>query len=305
MSTLNNRSELVFLYDIKDANPNGDPMDQDKPRMDEENSINLVTDVRLKRTIRDYLFDYKGYDGSDGKDIFVREKEVENGEGLQDGKARAKDFQDNPEKVLQQCIDVRLFGGVIPLSGDSITYTGPVQFQMGRSLHPVEMKFIKGTGAFASQEGQSQRTFREEYVVSYSLIGFYGIINENAGKKTNLTEEDVDLLLEGMWKGTKNLITRSKMGQTPRLLLQAEYSEDNFFIGELKEYIELESEKREDEIRDVSDYRLDVTSLKDILAQHESRIEKVHYKISPRLNLVCRGKEFDPSEDELFEEISW
>ena len=58
MNIVSKRSELIFLYDIKDSNPNGDPLDSNKPRMDEETSINLVTDVRLKRTIRDYLLDY-------------------------------------------------------------------------------------------------------------------------------------------------------------------------------------------------------------------------------------------------------
>ena len=61
-----NRSELLFLYDITDANPNGDPMDENKPRLDEETGINLVTDVRLKRTIRDYLHETKS------QNIFVR-----------------------------------------------------------------------------------------------------------------------------------------------------------------------------------------------------------------------------------------
>ena len=54
-----NRSEILFLYDISDANPNGDPLDDNKPRLDEETEINIVTDVRLKRTIRDYLHDFK------------------------------------------------------------------------------------------------------------------------------------------------------------------------------------------------------------------------------------------------------
>src|SRR5690554_803050 len=149
MSVVDKRSELVFLYDIKDASPNGDPLDMNKPRIDEETGVNIVTDVRFKRTIRDYFYEAKGYNGKDEKDIFVREIKNEDGT-IQDGKARAKDFKENPEKILKTCIDVRLFGGVIPLSNDSITYTGPVQFQMGRSLHPVEMKHIKGTGAFAS-----------------------------------------------------------------------------------------------------------------------------------------------------------
>ena len=134
MAVIDQRSELVFLYDIKDANPNGDPLDANKPRIDEETGINLVTDVRLKRTIRDYLFDYKGFNGEDGKDIFVREIKNDD-KSIQDGKERAKDFKEDPKKVLEQCIDVRMFGGVIPLTGDSITYTGPVQFQMVHMLN--------------------------------------------------------------------------------------------------------------------------------------------------------------------------
>ena len=85
------------------------------------------------------------------------------------------------------------------------------------------MKHFKGTGAFASKEGASQKTFREEDFLPYSLISFYGIINENAAKDTKLSEEDVDLLLDGMWNGTKNLISRSKVGQVPRLLLKVNY----------------------------------------------------------------------------------
>jgi len=77
---IKNRQEILFLYDVTDANPNGDPLDENKPRIDEETGINIVTDVRLKRTIRDYLYDYKGFDGSNGKDIFVREIESEKGE---------------------------------------------------------------------------------------------------------------------------------------------------------------------------------------------------------------------------------
>ena len=59
MIELKTRSEILFLYDVKDANPNGDPLDENKPRIDEETGINLVTDVRLKRTIRDYLHSFK------------------------------------------------------------------------------------------------------------------------------------------------------------------------------------------------------------------------------------------------------
>ena len=304
MSVIDKRSELVFLYDIKDANPNGDPLDANKPRIDEETGINLVTDVRLKRTIRDYFFEYKGYDGTDGKDIFVREKGNDDGT-IQDGKARAKDFEENSEKVLADCIDVRLFGGVLPLSGDSITYTGPVQFQMGRSLHSVELKYIKGTGAFASSSGKSKKTFREEYVVPYSLIGFYGIINENAAQETELTEEDVELLIEGLWKGTKNLITRTKVGQTPRLLMKVNYSEENYFIGELKDYIKLKTKKREEEIRDVDDYKLDISSLLDVLDSNQEKIESVEYLTNPRVEFISEGEKIDLKDLDKFKKVEF
>jgi len=80
-----NRSELVFLYDVQYANPNGDPLDGNKPRTDPSTGINLVSDVRLKRTIRDYLNEFKG------EEIFVREIEDDEG-NIQDAKLRAEDF---------------------------------------------------------------------------------------------------------------------------------------------------------------------------------------------------------------------
>ena len=71
---IKNRSEILFLYEIENANPNGNPMDENRPRFDSEDSTALVSDVRIKRTIRDYWQEYKGYNGKAGKDIFVREK---------------------------------------------------------------------------------------------------------------------------------------------------------------------------------------------------------------------------------------
>lgn len=299
MSIIDKRSEIIFLYDIKDANPNGDPLDLNKPRIDEETGLNIVTDVRLKRTIRDYLYEAKGYDGSGDKDIFVREIREDDG-GIQDGKSRAKDFNEDPQKILKTCIDIRLFGGVIPLSGDSITYTGPVQFQMGRSLHAVEVKHIKGTGAFAAQKGSKNKTFREEYILPYSLIGFYGIINENAAKYTGLTEEDVKLLIEGMWEGTKNLISRSKFGQVPRLLIKVNYSERNFYIGELKEYIKLKSDLMDEKIRDISDFTLDISALLDILRDNDDKIESIDYIIDDRVELTANGEKVNLNEINKF-----
>ncbi len=286
MSNIQTRSELLFCYDVTDANPNGDPLDENKPRIDEETGVNFVTDVRLKRTIRDYLFAYKGYNGKDGKDIFVREIIYdEENMYIQDGKMRAKNFDNNAENIKNRCIDIRLFGGVIPLEEDSITYTGPVQFKIGRSLHQVELKHIKGTGAFASKQNSKQKTFREEYILPYSFIAFHGIINEIAAKETNLTEEDVKELLESMWNGTKNLVSRSKFGQMPRLLIKVDYNESGFFIGDLEKYIKITNVENELKIRSIKDFILDISELLEAFEKNKDKIQNIYYKIDNKLNI--------------------
>ena len=291
MNLVKNRSEIIFCYDIKDANPNGDPLDNNKPRLDEETGENLVTDVRLKRTIRDYMFEYKGYNGIGDKDIFVREIVYDDKNGfINDGKKRSKDFKEDAKIILDTCADIRMFGGVLPLTKDSITFTGPVQFRMGRSMHRVNNQFIKGTGAFASGEKKKQSTFREENLLSYSFINFYGIINEKAGEKTNLNNEDVNLLMEGIWEGTKNIISRSKFGQMPRLLIKINYSKKGFYIGDINKSIKLISDKEDEAIRGLEDFVINVDELKRLLKKYEDKIESVEYLVDDRLNLVIGEK---------------
>ncbi len=287
---IKNRSELIFLYDIVDNNPNGDPLDSNKPRIDEETGINIVTEVRLKRTIRDYLNEYKG------KEIFVREIRDKD-DKVQDGKSRAKDFGENKEEVtnnvLEQCIDVRLFGATIPLDKASITFTGPVQFNLGRSLHKVELKRMKGTGAFASGAGKDNKTFREEYILPYSLIGFYGIINEHAAEKTNLTNEDIDLLLEGIWYGTKNLISRSKIGQLPRLLIKINYKEDSYHIGGMLNKIKLDLKVEDEAIRSTNDYFINLSDFIEAINKNNDKIENIEYMADENINFSCEGEIID------------
>lgn len=317
MSELKDRSEILFLYDVKDANPNGDPVDENKPRIDEEIGVNIVTDVRLKRTIRDYLHDFKNCE------ILIRE--IEYGTGIQDAKLRAEDFlyrkNESGEKerinkanillkemaeiiknnILAECIDVRLFGVTLPISKgakeeSSVTFTGPVQFKLGRSLHKVDLTFIKGTGAFASEAGAQQKTFREEYILPYSLIVFYGIVNENAAKHQgiSLTVRDIDLMLEAIWHGTKNLISRSKFGQMPRLLLQVIYKEgQNYHVGELDKLVYIKSEKPDEAIRDIEEVKIDLTKLTATLRKVKDKIEKIRYKVDDRVKFIVNGEDKD------------
>jgi CRISPR-associated protein Csh2 len=151
---IENNSEMLFIYDAKMCNPNGDPDDENKPRMDYNRNINLVSDVRLKRYIRDYLMNYKD------KIIFVskienktvdatkrlkklieeNKKEIEVDESLKDLFDKKQSNEKNLSKhlpwLLSKLIDVRFFGATMPLKsevgkGASITFTGPIQFNWG------------------------------------------------------------------------------------------------------------------------------------------------------------------------------
>ena len=304
------RSEIVFIYDISDGNPNGDPLDENKPRIDEETGINLITDVRLKRTIRDYL------NQSKGMEIFVREIAYDDEGRIQDAKMRASNFGNDDKRILGECIDIRLFGGVIPIKKSkkdkgeklkedkeaegkedkgAITYTGPVQFKMGRSLHKVIIKHMRGTGAFASDPKSTHKTFREEDFLPYSLIQFYGIINENAAKRTGLTEGDVLLLLDGIWNGTKGLITRTKVGQVPRLLLKVNYSRENYHIGDLDKMMKLVTEMPHVNIRDPIDFQIDISELVRKLTSEKETIEGIEICVDGRRRFCADGADFSMS----------
>jgi len=301
MSIIKNRTELLFLYEIENANPNGDPLNENRPRFDSEDSRAIVSDVRLKRSIRDYWFEYKGYNGSNEKDIFVRETKYSDGgkDYIASGKRRAEDFRKDknvPKDVhtanlLDKCIDIRVFGGVLPLDKDSITFTGPVQFQMGKSLNQTTILEEQGTGAFASGDKKGQATFRTEYKLPYAIIGFNGIVNEKAAAYSKMTDDDKVLLIEGIWEGTKNLISRSKFGQSPLLLLSVNYKEP-FYIGNLRQRLTLDCEN-EMKVRSTRDFKLDVTELINALKANQSKIESINIQLDGRLKAIYEGNSID------------
>lgn len=285
-----NRSEILFIYHVKDANPNGDPLDENKPRTDPDTGVATVTDVRIKRTIRDYWHQNLNLE------ILIRDTHSDKGY-LNSGKQRAESFV-VPEKkftsipdaeesigklVTEKCIDARCFGATLPIDknltkpkakGDgSVTLTGPVQFSgFNRSLHSVAPVFIRGTAGFASKENEkTSKSFREEYLLPYACIACYGVINEIAAKTTNMSEQDAMLVLEGLWRGTENLISRSKMGHQPLLLIHLEYA-DNYRIGDLASRIKLESNGKSDtELRGTTDFKIDFSALESAIAKAESK----------------------------------
>jgi CRISPR-associated protein Csh2 len=200
---------------------------------------------------------------------------------------------ESAEDLTEKCVDIRLFGATAAVKKRTITFTGPVQFRIGRSLHRVQLKFIRGTTVYPSGSGKDQGTFTEMYVLPYSLIGFYGVVNENAAVHTGLRESDVELLMEGMWNGTKNLISRSKVGQMPRLLMKVNYKEKNYHIGDLEKLLTLKTDKREEEIRDLEDYVLEAKDLLETLARNREKIDSIDFMVDQRLNIVKNGSQIN------------
>jgi CRISPR-associated protein Csh2 len=272
------QTEILFLWDCENSNPNGDILRDNAPRYDDIAHKALVSDVRIKRTIRDDLYDRKG------QEIFVRETEHESGTGINDGKTRVTDVggKDNViETIINKCIDVRAFGGVFPVEKKSYNLTGSLQFKMTKSLHQVsEPMYIKGTGAFASKPKAENKTFREEYILPYALFATYGVVNALNSEKTNFSNGDVTEVLDSLWSGTKNLITRSKMGQLPRFMLKITYKQKGFFIGELDNRIKLDIKTAsENEIRSSGDYDIDLNKIVMLLEKYNDKIEKIEYMV--------------------------
>lgn len=274
-------SEILLIYEAKLCNPNGDPDDENRPRIDPRTQVNLVSDVRLKRFFRNYLIstfgeEYVWVSTVDGKHVDATER-------LEKLKA-AKELDEEAQKklVFSNCIDARLFGAVIPIrasrskkqglqekeeepresKGQSLSFTGPVQFSWGYSLHPVELVDSASiTSVFKGRETTSEAgTIGKDYRVYYSLISFYGVVSSHRAKNTNLQESDVKILDNLIWQSiAQDATTRSKIGHKPHLYLRVEYSED-FFLGDLRKYIEVRYDSSRP-IRSLGDLELSFNKL--------------------------------------------
>ncbi|ACR79389.1 type I-B CRISPR-associated protein Cas7/Csh2 [Kosmotoga olearia] len=297
MEFIKNRHEIVFVYDVKDGNPNGDPLDENKPRMDEVTGVNIVSDVRLKKTCREYMISANKEKDEYEFEVFINGDPVTSEQRakqlIPDITSKEYDRKTAAEALLKKCIDLRLFGGTVPISKLNMSMIGPVQFRFGRSLHKVDPVFIQGTAAFASKEDREGRSFSEKWQLPYSCIAFYGVINQNTAKETLLREVDIDFFFEALWNGTRDLITRSKMEQLPRLLIDVVYNDnENFHIGELDKAIKLVSDLLDEKIRGISDFVLEVSELKGLLERYNDKIKEIRYRIDPRLKLTLNGEPF-------------
>lgn len=312
MSTVSKNSEILYLYDARLCNPNGDPDEENKPRMDYEAGRNLVSDVRLKRYLRDYWLELKEADwetlGYSGKsDVWVRKLEDEKGElqtvsakqridrlatkdfGAKSAKEAAKKSEFKPW-LLERLVDVRLFGATIPIgegegerAGGSLTLTGPVQFTWGYSLNRAEiLPSFTITSHFAGREREEKGqygTMGKDWRIKYALLAFYGTVSAWRARHTQFSETDLALLDYSLVKALPLLATtRSKLNQAPRLYLRVEYKDDQTFLGDPRPLLSLELEEN---LESIADVQLNFTGLVERLDQQKEKIEKVLFWTHP------------------------
>lgn len=310
---LNTRREFFFAYDIRMGNPNGDP-DENRPRVLPDGTY-YVTDVRLKRFVRDFLKTQNEeilVDSIEGKTTNLTgrvahhlarkgEKEVVDAEGI-------------VKILLDDFVDARLFGSALAFKKEKTqdktvkakahiedkevsveweqpkTLTGAVQINHGEVLHQAQAVDIHGTSVFGSGEGKTQGTFTTYFGLRYALIGFNGIANEHSAKLSRMTESDYAMLLRALWKSVRSAAnTRTKVGQSPRLLISIEYrAGSEFQFGTLLDYVKLcpVSGKEENAWAGPADYALDLSRLRERFEGASDKIASVSYQVSPDITFA-------------------
>ncbi|MBF0522251.1 MAG: type I-C CRISPR-associated protein Cas7/Csd2 [Candidatus Omnitrophica bacterium] len=215
-NAIKNRYEFVYLFDVENGNPNGDPDSGNMPRIDPETSFGIITDVCLKRKIRNFVDLTKK--NQSPYEIYVREKAVLNqvhdrahqaigAKASTDDKKR-KGSGDEVEKarvwMCQNFYDVRTFGAVMSTGTNCGQVRGPVQLNFARSIDaivPLEVSITRmavTTEKEAEAQSGDNRTMGRKHIVPYGLYRVEGYISAFLGQQTGFGEEDLDLLWQAL-----------------------------------------------------------------------------------------------------------
>lgn len=216
VEAINNRYEFVYLFEVENGNPNGDPDAGNMPRIDPETSYGLVTDVCLKRKIRNFVEILKG--NQSPHKIYIREKAILNqthkrahqAVGVKDEgeskkrKGSGADVEKARAWMCSNFFDVRTFGAVMSLGVNCGQVRGPVQLNFARSIEsivPMEISITRmavATEKEAEQQSGDNRTMGRKHIVPYALYRAEGYISAHLAAQTGFTEEDLKLLWESL-----------------------------------------------------------------------------------------------------------
>lgn len=207
MSEVKNRIDFVYMFDVQDGNPNGDPDAGNLPRVDAETGMGLVTDVCLKRKVRNYVQVAKKL--ADGFDIFIKEKAVLNSEidkAHDDAEVKsAKDKTEAARKFMcKNYYDIRSFGAVMSTGKNAGQVRGPIQFTFARSVDQIAAaehsitRMAVATEKEAEKQSGDNRTMGRKSTIPYGLYVCHGFISANLAKQTGFSEDDLALFFEAL-----------------------------------------------------------------------------------------------------------
>lgn len=229
MSTpITKRYDFVLLFDVVNGNPNGDPDAGNAPRIDPETGHGLVSDVCIKRKIRNFICLAKG--AADGKpepgyDIYVKERAILNqqharayealkdkGAEIEKGKSKPG-FEDQARAwMCQTFFDVRMFGAVMSTGINAGQVRGPVQVAFSRSVDPIislEQSITRmavTTEEEAKKQDGGNRTMGRKEIVPYALYRCHGFVNPHLAARTGFSQKDLDLL----WQALVNMFEHDR-----------------------------------------------------------------------------------------------
>lgn len=211
-NNIKNRYEFVLIFDVTDGNPNGDPDAGNLPRIDAQTGMGLVSDVCLKRKVRNYVQLVKGCVRP--FDIFIKEKAILNNEiaeAHQQDEVKNKTKGEKTEAarawMCRNYYDIRTFGAVLSTGENAGQVRGPVQMTFARSVEPIVTsehcitRMAVATEADAEKQKGDNRMMGRKFTVPYGLYVARGFISANLAAQTNFTEEDLALF----WDALKNM----------------------------------------------------------------------------------------------------
>lgn len=253
MTTLSRRHDFVLIFDVTNGNPNGDPDAGNLPRLDPETNHGLVSDVSLKRKLRNYV--NLARTGEEGHHIYVQEGSILNEKHRQayaairgDEKSK-KDAKLNPKsddeaKALRDWMcanffDVRTFGAVMSTGINCGQVKGPVQMTFARSVEPILPVEISITRMAATNEKEKKervegaddnertdnRTMGRKHIVPYGLYVAHGFISAKFAERTGFSDADLDLLFEALTTMFEHDRSAARGEMTTRKLI--DFAHDN------------------------------------------------------------------------------
>lgn len=271
------RYDFVYLFDVQDGNPNGDPDAGNMPRVDPETGTGLVTDVSLKRKVRNFVQmtqDQAGYD------IFIKERGVLNNlideayeqEAVKENKGADK-IEQARQFMCDKYYDVRTFGAVMSTGKNAGQVRGPVQLTFSRSIDPIitlehsitrmavaSEKEIKVNEQTGEENYTENRTMGRKYTVPYGLYRCHGFISAHFAENTGFTQED----LEVFWQSLINMFdhdhsaARGQMNARGLYVFEHDNKLGNAPAHKLFDLISVEVKDANKPIRAFSDYNVQV-----------------------------------------------